>query len=286
VADLVNQGTDVGAMLCPANPHKLSETYHELLTATASTLSGGGVDPAGSKPTRAPDGSELKNPCRKLLELPPGSPQRVQIIVEEILDKGYNTNYTASWYLVRTEPALDASGNLKSTPQCPANLKSRVSARGPLSQTNSDVGGIPITRIPLLACGGASDESQSVRIGDFPAGLAYAASFTAGPVNRSTMKMITLPANTPRSGANGWWQKWNKEALHDFRDFAPVHGGGSQRGCNILFADGSVRMFVDENGDGLLNSGFIGTRENGFADNVVELPEKEVATKWTLKRQN
>ena len=289
VADLVNQGTDVGAMLCPANPHKLSETYHDLLTATGSTLSGGGVDPAGSKPTRAPDGSELKNPCRKLLELPPGSPQRVQIIVEEILDKGYNTNYTASWYLVRTEPALDASGNLKSTPQCPASLAARPSTLGPLHQAKADIGEGAANRIPLLACGqptAVGEGTLKVKLGDYGPGERFVESFTDGPVSITDMQAPRFAPGTPRSGTLGWWAKWSRETKQDYRDFAPVHGGGKQRSCNILFADGSVRTFVDEDGDGLLNNGFTATGQNGFQSSQEELPGDEVYSRWSLKKNN
>jgi prepilin-type N-terminal cleavage/methylation domain-containing protein/prepilin-type processing-associated H-X9-DG protein len=289
VADLVNQGGDVGAMLCPANPHKLSETYHDLLTATASSFPKCGIDPAGSKPTTSIDGSEVKNPCRKLLDLPPNSPERLKIIVKEILEKGYNTNYTASWYLVRTEPALDPSGNLKSTATCPASASARPSTVGPLHQAKSDVGESAITRIPLLACGqptAVGEGTLTVKLDTFSPGERFVESFSDGPVSIMDMKTPKFAANTPRGGTLGWWAKWSRETKQDYRDFGPVHGGGTQRTCNILFADGSVQTFVDEDGDGFLNNGFTADGRNGFKTSNEELPDDVVFSEWTLQRSN
>jgi prepilin-type N-terminal cleavage/methylation domain-containing protein/prepilin-type processing-associated H-X9-DG protein len=289
VADLVNQGADVGAMLCPANPHKLAETYHDLINATPESFPKCGIDPAGSKPSTAPDGKEVKNPCRKLLELPPASPERVKIIVEEILKKGYNTNYTTSWFLVRTEPSLDASGNLKSTSTCPASPMSRQSAIGPLHIAKSDAGEGAINRIPMLACGqptALSEGALAVRLDDYAIGERFVESFTNGPVSVVDMKTPKFPAGTSRNGPVGWWAKWSRESKQDYRDFAPVHGGGQQRTCNILFADGGVRSFVDQDSDGLLNNGFTADGKNGFKSSQEELPLDEVFSRWSLKRGN
>jgi hypothetical protein len=50
-----------------------------------------------------------------------------------------------------------------------------------------------------------------------------------------------------------------------------------------LFADGSVRGFVDQNDDGLLNNGFEPSVSNGFGDDEIELPPEEVAGHWSLR---
>jgi prepilin-type processing-associated H-X9-DG protein len=68
--------------------------------------------------------------------------------------------------------------------------------------------------------------------------------------------------------------------LQDYRDIGPVHGGTA----NILFADGSVKTFKDQNGDGYLNPGFqlpttLTEDEKaaiGYTDSLVELPPAEV----------
>ena len=66
--------------------------------------------------------------------------------------------------------------------------------------------------------------------------------------------------------------------MQDFRAFAPVH----KRTCNILFADGSVRSFIDVNKDGYLNNGFEATGTNGFRDNQIELPEQSIESSYSL----
>ncbi len=44
--------------------------------------------------------------------------------------------------------------------------------------------------------------------------------------------------------------------LQDTRDWYAIHGGGKKAACNILMADGSVKLFSDENNDKFLNPGF------------------------------
>ncbi|GIW97822.1 MAG: prepilin-type N-terminal cleavage/methylation domain-containing protein [Pirellulaceae bacterium] len=45
--------------------------------------------------------------------------------------------------------------------------------------------------------------------------------------------------------------------LQDTRDWYAVHGAGSKKSCNVVFADTSVRSFIDENGDSFINPGFV-----------------------------
>lgn len=72
--------------------------------------------------------------------------------------------------------------------------------------------------------------------------------------------------------------------LQDTRDWFAVHGGGTGAGCNILMADGSVKLGSDVNGDGFLNPGFNvvdGTPEenainHGYIDGTVEFENFEI----------
>ena len=72
--------------------------------------------------------------------------------------------------------------------------------------------------------------------------------------------------------------------LQDTRDWFAVHGGGRSGTCNVLMADGSVKVFNDTNGDKYLNPGFpIPTNLTeaqyaaiGYRDGVVELPAGEI----------
>jgi len=79
----------------------------------------------------------------------------------------------------------------------------------------------------------------------------------------------------------------NGTALQDYRDLGPVHRGNA----NILFADGSVRSYKDQNGDGFLNPGFkIGSALTpdqqatiGYVGDLIELPREEVFSGVFLK---
>ena len=52
VADLVQQGTPPGKMLCPSNPAQISQTYNDLLSMDAGVDAC--VDRLGSPPYPAP----------------------------------------------------------------------------------------------------------------------------------------------------------------------------------------------------------------------------------------
>lgn len=70
--------------------------------------------------------------------------------------------------------------------------------------------------------------------------------------------------------------------LQDTRDWYAVHGGGRQGVLNLLMADGSVKDFVDLNGDKYLNPGFpvdsstASEATVGYTDSVVEMGAAEV----------
>lgn len=283
VADLVNAGTPVGKMLCPSSPCTVAATYHDLLEANTATFDAC-VERLGSLPQTEPDGTVVTNPCRTIAATPlaPGAEARRLLVQQQILEKHYNTNYTASWYLVRSGVVLDQSGNLKSTPAaCPATLASRTSTHGPLLQGWAESASCPSSFIPLLGCGAPAPGMLQLQqaLGDHQAGTPLARSFTSGPVLTTTMEAPVFAAGTPREGPAGWWKVWTRDTLQDYRAFAPVHRGA----CNILYADGSVRAVVDQNKDGLLNNGFPADPATGFADATVEIPPDEMASRWSLR---
>jgi prepilin-type N-terminal cleavage/methylation domain-containing protein/prepilin-type processing-associated H-X9-DG protein len=279
VADLVRMETPVGEMLCPSNQHQVSEAYNQLLNLGTSSFDSC-LDYLGSLPQRVPDGTFIVNPCRQIdaAGLAPGSEPRRQFVEKEVYDKSFNTNYTASWYLVRTAPVLDESGNLRpSNPACGADIRSRNCTGGPLTLKNVDVAHAPASTIPLLG-DGAPAGNLLQPIGPHTAGELVVASFTGGPVLRSTMRPPVFAQGTPREGPSGWWAVWTREVLQDYRQFAAVHRGT----CNVLFADGGVRDVSDGNGDGLLNNGFPAAAGSGFTSDEVEMPAKACMSLYSL----
>lgn len=288
VADLVNMGTPVGEMLCPANPAKLSETYNDLIAMDPS------VDQCaarlGGKDQTLPDGTVVVNPSRQLAALPAGA-ARLTAIEELIFNQGYNTNYAASWFLARSQTTLERWGALKGGAGCPPSLKSRSSTEGPLRLGRLNGSAlVTSSNVPLLGCGkpgGMQGDSLPYDLGPHRAGMPLAGGMTGGPIRVDTLQP-PAPANpTPYGGPTGWWTQWNNQTRQDYRNFGPVHGGSSKLSCNILFADGSVKSFLDENGDGLLNNGFDPTFVSpgltlGYASDAIELPAANIYSLWSL----
>ncbi len=282
VADLVQSGTPVGKMLCPSNPARIALGFNDLLSMPWDVDSCV-ADRRGSPPQLLPDGSRSINPCRFLAEgdpaggtPPPAGEDRRRYVEQEILGKHFNTNYTASWFLVRSGVVLDASGNLASrVAGCPPSLLSRSSTLGPLNAAMIDAGPAPSSMVPILADGAPAGQLEA-ELGDQSAGAPAVLPFTRGPVQTATLEPPPpFPSGTPRSV---WWPVWNA-TLQDYRGFAPVH----RNTCNVLFADGSVRAVADANRDGQLNNGFPASPTSGFADSAVELPAEEVISRWTLR---
>jgi prepilin-type processing-associated H-X9-DG protein len=288
-------------MTCPSNPAKISATYADLLEWDPPSDSC--ADYKGPPAQTLPDGTTLPNACRAIAEdaaampraFAPGSEARRTLIETSIYDRYYNTNYVASWYLVRSGLKLDGSGNVRSvkagcTSAPPAGVtpdamlrKSRHTTEGPLTIRFLDNSPISSSVIPLLG-DAATVGILSAAMGDIPAGSPLAKSYTNGPViatpaaGQTAMNTPVFAAGTSRTGANGWWAIWAKHALQDYRAFAPIHGGV----CNLLFADGSVRTFRDANDDGFLNNGFPADPATGFTDATIELEKKDVASTYSL----
>ena len=135
VADLVRMEIPVGEMLCPSSTYRISEVYNQLLSMNTGTMDAC-LNYLGSEPQMAPDGTMIVNPCRQIAiaNMAPGSETRRQLVERAVFDKFFNTNYTASWYLVRSAPILDESGNLRVAQDgCGLDVRSRNCTGGPLT---------------------------------------------------------------------------------------------------------------------------------------------------------
>lgn len=287
VADLVNTGTPVGKQLCPSNSARGSETLADLLNVDASSFSTNTCVPLVGKPPQiAPDGTPQPAPCMTIcttgIASGPSEPRR-QLIEQQIWLRHFNTNYTASWFLVRGGVSIDGSGNLRENkPGCGVGLWNPNSCTGPLRLGHLDVSGVSGNFVPLLGDGAPTTTTLPAQLGNLSAGEPLVPAHTAGPV-------LVLPYNgiqplnppvfapgTPRDGPSGWWTVWNKQVLQDYRNFGMVH----RHSCNIVFADGSVRSINDPNHDGKLNNGF--TAVGGFADAVNEVEENDFFSLYSL----
>jgi prepilin-type N-terminal cleavage/methylation domain-containing protein/prepilin-type processing-associated H-X9-DG protein len=276
VADLVDQGVPVGQMLCPTNAARGSDTYEQLFNFVPPSPSPC-VDHLGSVPQLLPDGTSLSNPCRVLATLAPGA-ARQAVISERIAKQHYNTNYTASWFLARSGVNLDSNGNpakSASDPSCNStSLLDRYNTQGPLKRAKADAA-LSASYVPLIGDGAESLAVMPMDAGGLVTGTALVRSMTNGPVKLADMTSAN-PGFSVGTTQAVWWSYWNRDVRQDYRNFSPLHRGS----CNILFADGSVRTYNDNNKDGLLNNGFANA---AFADAEIELPPEEVSSLYDVK---
>ncbi|MEP2307456.1 DUF1559 domain-containing protein, partial [Rhodopirellula bahusiensis] len=109
VADLVRRGVLVSEMRCTSTPAQASSAIEHLLSDNeADWATNDCVDQLGAEEYTNEMGTVIKNVAR-LIEASPAD--RVEYIERKMLEDGYNTNYAATWFLVRSEVILDEDGN-------------------------------------------------------------------------------------------------------------------------------------------------------------------------------
>lgn len=234
---------------------------------------------------------------------------RADFVRQFFLDKGFGTNYAASWYFARSAIAVqkDSSNNLITQ----ASLKGLAGAVGPLTRRMSESSSAPSSNIPLLGDSGPGDAKEAalaitIPNHDLPQGARLCEAMNDGPAFWDGTRIQLMPTGTvilnaagddgafvddvlptsenPAASSTGISDSGNgthggvdgRLWLQDTRDWYALHGAGRTLTANILFADGSVKTFRDVNRDGFLNPGFpvdpaqAGIND-GYLDNTVEL---------------
>jgi prepilin-type N-terminal cleavage/methylation domain-containing protein/prepilin-type processing-associated H-X9-DG protein len=332
VADIVNLNAgNVDELACPTNPLRGPEKLNDLLGfdtndgkdgAPLARLASGVCGSPTWGNVSGGAGSEFGGTA-------PGTPERAALVSRAFVAQGYNTNYAASWYLVRSAPKFSVGPAPDFLIRCVGStssqgLKGLSTTAGPLKRRMLESGPIVTANVPLLGDAAPGDVDEAVltqTIGYGPnllgapatadpfsqgksetrlfieAGELLTEAFNDGPAyweqSSTTMNLIAqnallnvqidaeLAGNVPPpvDGEAG-----SRTYLQDTRDWYAVHGGGQKSSCNILMADGSVKLFQDQNGDKFLNPGFpvpTGLTEAqygrvGYRDNVIELPPTEI----------
>ncbi|MEZ5940344.1 MAG: DUF1559 domain-containing protein [Planctomycetaceae bacterium] len=304
VADLVNSGSAMPqTMLCPSSTLRGSEKLNDLLGADS-------VGTVGKLPTEL-QFRLLEDVCNNtdgLQSLAAGTDtdgngytDAAEFIGRKMLAEGYGTNYSSSWYMVRSRAKVvenSGTGDLETF----TDLKGLAGGFGPATLPLLESSPVPSSNIPFLGCGSPGDASEASLVESIPgfmvAGERLAESFNDGPAywNATSVDLIptgtvitpatsgtpcawcddVLPTSSAAGNAGGDGILW----LQDTRDWYALHGGGGKGSCNLLMADGSVKTIFDINGDGYLNPGFAavgGTAEfDGYTDGTVELEPFEV----------
>ncbi|MBN1591441.1 MAG: DUF1559 domain-containing protein [Pirellulales bacterium] len=286
VADLVNTGTaNPGEMLCPTNPIKYQEKWNDMIGAdTTDGKDGASADRLACGVCNyggASFGGTSTN-----------TPERADFITRGLLEKGYNTNYAASWFLVRGgvkfEPAVTSLSSKVETGSY--SFKGLKMTLGPLTRRVTDSSPVSSSVIPLLGDAAPGDPSEATLVADLKrspstghpdfaddgkekifavAGERLCESFCDGPAQYdvSGPSLVLMPKTgvpledqmTAEASPTGIGDPavGSNYWLQDTRDFYCLHGGGNKLSCNILMADGSVKEFADGNGDRYLNPGFL-----------------------------
>jgi prepilin-type N-terminal cleavage/methylation domain-containing protein len=230
VADMVNgEYARPGTMLCPTNPAQFSTTMGE--------LNGGGAYKPFSPAER-----------------------------DNMLARGFNTNYVMTWYYAHTDRKNHAQLS---------DWKNKDKARGPLNEKSLAIASA--SKVPLLADAAhqALDNSDVIVI----EGVSYrtAKTLTDGP---------TPAANVPGLG--------NGCGTQNFTDMGPAHGKSgrfvdeefdtTRIDGNIGFADGNVALFKDTGRrDGKWGSS--GASLNGMTYNKLDdLDPNKVYSGWLTKQ--
>ncbi len=314
VADLVNSGTCLPQeLLCPSNTSQASEKLNDYLGVAT-------LDPKEG----VPDTSLLTLGAAKLVEAASDDVTKANLIAEHFLTKGYGTNYMQTWFMARTGPSLQTdqtSGIRLFYPDAEVTpggsehkIKGLGGTVGPLGQNDVDNSALTASVIPILGDSNVGDAKEAflkVAIPGFlAAGDRLVESFSDGPTRRVALdegrlspwgKDGEVDVVNESAGINlfldeqppsGVAAKDPLDYLQDYRDFGPVHGSGRGGTCNVLFADGSVKTFTDQNGDGYLNPGFVipdtltpdQLATVGYTDGFVELPPAQIFSGVFIKK--
>ncbi len=273
VSDLVGRGMLPGEMMCPSSSARSSKAVEEMITFPLTSFTTTGcVDRLGSTEYTDPTGVTFRNVAREIVfqSAAANTPARHAIVTKKMIEEGYNTNYAATWFMLRTEFELDGNGN-------PARIgngcadddpRGRNVTRGPLTTKYLDSTKVPLSSIPLLA-DATPVGYLSGQVGEIPSGSPYATSMVGGPIgntlqidtdgdlipdtpNPNYLKTPSFPSGTPRNGPAGWAKQLQFYTRQDYRGIMPTHAGVA----NCLMADGSVKSLVDVNGDQYINNGF------------------------------
>lgn len=302
VAD-ISQGAIASELRCPSNGASTTKVIEQLLTTPWSQLDDEScVDRKGSKPYTNEMGQQVINITRRIVteQIDPMTPERIALVNTEMIEQGYNTNFAASWFLVRSEFRLNENGNLRLGKASCADPdpKGKNVTRGPLTARLLDGSKAPASTVPFMSDAAAAG-FLSAEVGELISGSFYATPIVGSPignrrqidtdadgvVDTANPNYLKLPSfsGVSREGADGWLKTWNHDTRQDYRGMAPLHQGA----VNVLMADGSVQALYDTNNDGFINNGFDGA-DGGLGPNVfwtssdVEATPLQLASFYTL----
>jgi len=240
VADLINlKVANPGKALCPGNQYTISEKVVDYI---------GAGDTAGFNALYWGTGVTTL-----ATDVYPTS-----LASQEFWNKGYNSNYAASWHMVRgdpvvikTDPTDPTTWDLYSTNACADNgSKCPEDGDGPINGSHTEGGVATPDRIVMLGDARVGDGSEAT-IADQT--MADAINNFAGKdvvrVGDMTLEAFCDGMAVDLEDVDATHFAGKK--AHEFNDIAPLHGGDGYVGgyANVLFADGHVAAVYDVAGE-------------------------------------
>jgi prepilin-type N-terminal cleavage/methylation domain-containing protein/prepilin-type processing-associated H-X9-DG protein len=174
VADLVNTNTARPAeMLCPSNPLRGSEKLNDLIGSVASAPSG------GVPPERLLDGvcgssqwAGITGPAAgEFGGTVIGTAERAALVARAFIDKGYSTNYAASWHFARSAPKFDFAAGVAGAPAqiiainpggSGSGMKALNNTLGPLTRRMMENAPVVTSNIALLGDAAPGDVNEAI----------------------------------------------------------------------------------------------------------------------------
>ena len=320
VADLVNVGDgNMNESLDPSNPLKGSEKLNDLLgKVTNDNKDGAPVIrlKAGICGTVTSWGGRTVSPATNFMGTAVNSAERADLVTRYFLQQGFNTNYAASWHLVRSMVKTERVGTTLISAST-GGYKGLGGSLGPLTATIMDRSRISASNVGFIGCASPGDIDEAIlsqelakngstdyfangdteKRGFITAGSLLTEAFNDGPAywNQSALAVQLMESSSDLTAqiacerdepttANCGEPVGNVGAageeiwLQDTRDWFAVHQGA----CNVLMADGSVKVFFDANADGFLNPGFpvsgltdADIATVGYSDDTVEMSKDQ-----------
>ena len=229
VADLVNLGAArPGEMLCSTNPITALEKVNDMLGKDTTDAKDGAPISRTQSGACFLDGTDFGGTA-------PNTAARGDFIARFFFDIGCNTNYVASWYLVRGglkfEPGVMPMTSISKASADPTGVlnasgyKGIAMTTGPLTRRVVESSGVVSSNIPFLGDAAPGDPSEAVLTADvtkdptvasasawyngdaenrtyLTAGMRLAESFNDGPAlyDSSNKKLALMPESTVVQG--------------------------------------------------------------------------------------
>ena len=300
VANLVNTNAAIpNDMLCPSNPLRGSEKLNDLYGSDSTDardacpvarLSDGVAGAATYSGLSGGDGTGYFGDTTE------NTPKRAALVSRAFIDRGYNTNYSASWFLARSAPKfsiiagppLQIVGLVTAANQ---GMKGLSTTNGPLKLRDLESGPIVTSNVPLLGDAAPGDIDEAIARETYAHSATLIDGVTPDPFAKTADERRTfiqkgeLLTEAMNDGP-AFWNGTRLELIGNNPDLTPQFNcekngscpspdsstapgvylqdtrdwmavhGGRQGSVNLLMSDGSVKTFYDQNGDKFVNPGF------------------------------